>query len=184
MQTITQTAPIYDSISKLESATVIHNSTFDEANKIFCDAEASLGKIAFDYWYPVALYPITQTNDVLEVPQAFVPITISTLQPYEVITYQIGFIAKRLVIKKIVSKYDYRRDQLGNIVFTGNYPYFYPTPILMEMKEEKVLAIADCSRELRVLAIENLPNFIDYVCNSIKTHTRTLDVALGHIQNR
>ena len=172
-----QSYDIYNAIAQLEEATNTHNSTFDEANKIFSDAENGLSQINIDYWYPYPLSPRLPAQSVAtpNVLPLYIP-----LQPFSVITYQLGYLSGRLVVRKVTSEYDYERDAWGSVMYgPNNFPY------TKKLKDDVCdpIPASDSSREIRVMVIENLPGFIEFVRSSITTHTQTLNWALGNIRS-
>ena len=176
MRTEIDSYNIYNAIAQLEEATTNHNATFDEANKIFSDAEKGLSRINLDYWYPYTLYPSfpgPPSAPLSAPPQHY------HFQPFTVTTYQLGYISGRLVIRKVDSKYDYERDAWGNVFYGPNY-FPYTKKIKDDVGGET--PVADSSRELRVMVIENLPMFLDFVQSSIIAHTQTLKLALGNLR--
>ena len=166
-----QSCSIYNAIAQLEQATKNHNATFDEANKIFVDTEQALEKINLDYWYPHPLSP--------RVPVSPLPLCIPP-QPFSIISYQIGFLSKRLVVRKINSDYDYERDSFGNLIYNQ-----FNSPYTKKLKDDvgNPILVSDSSREIRVMVIENLPQFINSIRSYIMMHTQTLEFALGNIRS-
>lgn len=172
-----QSYDIYNAIAQLEEVTSNHNSTFDAANKIFSDAEKALARINLDYWYPYHLYP--RLNLQSAAMPSMLPLY-APPQPFSGITYHLGYLAGRLVVRKTVSDYDYERDAWGNVMYGPNfYPY---TKKIKDIVGDPVPA-SDSSREIRVMVIENLPGFIEFVRSSIASHTQTLNLALGNIRS-
>lgn len=168
---------IYNAIAQLEEATTNHNATFDEANKIFSDTEKGLSQINLDYWYPYPLSP--RLPGPPSAPPSVLPQHLP-LQPFTVTTYQLGYISGRLVIRKVNSEYDYERDAWGNVFYGPNY---FPYTKKINDDVSDATPVADSSRELRVMVIENLPMFLEFVRSSITTHTQTLNWALGNIRS-
>ncbi|MBS3668001.1 hypothetical protein [Vreelandella boliviensis] len=168
---------IYNAIAQLEEATTNHNATFDEANKIFSDTEKGLSKINSDYWYPYPLCP--RFHGTPSAPSIVLPQNLH-LQPFTVTTYQLGYISGRLVIRQVNSEYDYERDAWGNVLIG---PYYFPYTKKLNDDVRDAVPVADCSRELRVMVIENLPMLLEFVRSSIATHTQTLNWALGNIRS-
>lgn len=172
-----QSYDIYNSIAQLEEVTNNHNATFDAANKIFLDAEKALAKINIDYWYPYQLSP--RLNLLSAAMPSMLPLY-TPLQPFSVITYHLGYVAGRLMVRRVVSDYDYERDAWGNVMYAPNFqPY---TKKLKDVVGDPLPA-SDSSREIRVMVIENLPGFIEFVRSSIASHTQTLNLALGNIRS-
>jgi len=167
---------ITNALAQLEEATNGHNSTFDEANKIFVDVEESLKRIKTEYWFPYYLSPRTYLA-----PNSFAPIIPNNLnlQPFNQVTYDLGFSNGRLVIRKVTTEYEYIRNAYQQILFgPNNVPY---TNRIGENMETPI-PVVDCPRDLRVMVIESLPNFIEFVRSSITTHTNTLNSALGYLK--
>ena len=175
MNQLTQNYDIYNAIKSLDTETKNHNATFDEANKIFSDVEEGLQNINIDHWYPYNLFTRipSQTDSIPNL------LPINTLfSPFETTSYQIGYISKRLVARTIITKYDYVRDTYGNVMYGPNgIPY---TNKLSDDISDP-FPVADSSREIRVMVIECLPGFIEFVRSSIAIHTQTLNSALGNI---
>jgi hypothetical protein len=168
---------IYSAIAQLKEAADSHNATFDEANKIFSDVEDGLSQINVDYWYPFQIFPrLAAQSDTVP---SMAPLYYS-FQPFKVANYQIGYKSRRLVVRKITSDYDYARDTWGNVVYGPN-----GLPYTMKLQDDvgDPVPVSDSSREIRVMVIENLPGFIDFVRSSISTHTQTLNWALGNIRS-
>ena len=172
-----QSYDIYQAIAQLEEATSNHNTTFNEANKIFSDAENGLSQINLDYWYPYPLSP--RLHEQSAVIPSMIPMN-TPLQPFTVITYQLGYISRRLVVRKITSTYDYERDSWGNVMFGPNY---FPYTKKIHDDVSDTTPVSDTSREIRVMVIENLPGFIEFVRSSITIHTQTLNWALGNLRS-
>lgn len=167
---------IYNAIAQLEEATANHNATFNEANKIFSDTEKSLSQINLDCWYPYPLFPrLPEPPSALpSIQPQHVP-----LQPFTVTTYQLGYISGRLVIRKVESKCDFIRDAWGNVKIG---PHGQPCTEKINDEVSNATPVADSSRELRVMVIENLPMFLEFARSFITTHTQTLNWALGNIR--
>ncbi|MBI1676084.1 hypothetical protein [Shewanella sp. DW31] len=165
-------------MAQLEEATTKHNATFDEANKIFSDTEKGLNKININFWYQYPLFPrLPEPPSGMPSiqPQHF------PLQPFTVTTYQPGYISGRLVIRKVISECDYVRDAWGNILYGPSY-FPYTKKINDNVGDET--PVADSSRELRVMVIETLPMFLEFVRSSITTNTQSLNWALGNMLSK
>ncbi|GGE43064.1 hypothetical protein GCM10007421_16590 [Halopseudomonas oceani] len=168
---------IYNAIAQLEEAATNHNATFDEANKIFSDTEKGLSQINLDCWYPYPLSP--RLPGAPSAPPNVLSQHIP-LQPFTVTTYKLGYISSRLVIRKVNSEYDYERDAWGNVFYGPNY---FPYTKKISDNVSEPICVADSSRELRVMVIESLPMFLEFVRSFIATHTQTLNWALGNLRS-
>ncbi|WP_143059553.1 hypothetical protein [Giesbergeria anulus] len=166
---------IYGAIAQLEAATTNYNNKFDETNHIFLDVEKSLQKFNIEYWHPQFLSPR------FPVERGAMPLY-SPPQPYSIVAYQLGYCSGRLMIRKIVSDYDYERDAWGNVVYY--WPNNFPCARKIKDDVENPIPVSDSAREIRVMAIENLPWFIDSIRSYVEVHTQTLNFALDSIRNR
>ncbi|WP_431417497.1 hypothetical protein [Aeromonas dhakensis] len=177
MPSIISDSPIYTAISELNKATAEHNLTFDESSQVFKDVEASLQRINIEDWYPQQLYLWQFSNNQ--------PINISLAnvytppQPFSSVSYQLGFFSKRLVIREIVSHYDYERDVWGNVMQAPFSGFPYTKKIRDEIGDAK--PVSDCTREIRAMVIANLPSLLEYIRTSLSHHTQTLRWALNNM---
>ncbi|MTI12017.1 hypothetical protein E1189_02960 [Sansalvadorimonas verongulae] len=168
-------AGIASNIKSLEEQIEEHNLAFDAANSIFSKVESGLSNIAFNYWYPPHLYP-----QIYHAPQmqAFAP-PIQTYQPFFMTSYLLGFApygdTRRLLIKKVTSKYDFLRFPNGTVFYdpiSGAHTY------KVEDQVEDPVPVADSSREVRIMVIQNLHSFFDALHQSIGVDTDRLRKAI------
>jgi len=168
---------IFSALQSFDQALNTHNSTFDDASKIFLEVENKLKPLNSEYWYPYYLSP--RFNLVDYSPAPVVPSSFSN-EPFDQITYHIGFISKRLVVSKITSRYEYIRDAYGQVLLApNNAPHMNK---VSEIIHDSII-ISDSSRAMRVMAIEHLPGFLNHISDSLTTHTNTLTSALNSIKS-
>ena len=152
-----------------------HNLAFNGANSIFSQVESGLNNIAFDYWYPPHLFPIIYHNPQLN---SFAP-PIQTYQPFFITSYLLGFApygeTRRLVIKKVTSEYDFVRYPDGSVFLGAN---FCPHTYKVKDTVEDPVPVADSSREVRIMVIQNLHPFFEAIQSSIGFDTERLRVAV------
>ena len=171
-----QSLNIVNALQSFDEALNIHNSTFDEAKQIFTEVENKLKPLNADYWYPYYLTPQVQLTE-------YVPISINPIlfnnEPFDQITYHLGFVSGRLVVSKITSRFEYIRDAYGNVLLAPNL-----APHMNKVSEshDNPIIVSDASRSMRVMAIEHLPGFLNYISNSLATHTNTLTSTLNLIK--
>ncbi|EGR0395033.1 hypothetical protein FHO69_22260 [Vibrio vulnificus] len=168
---------IVEALNSFDTALNTHNSTFDEARQIFTEVETKLKQLNADYWSP---YYLTPQPHLVE----YVPAPISTLlfnnEPFDQITYHLGFVSGRLVLSKVTSKFEYIRDAYGNVLLAPNN-----IPHMNKVHEsiDAPFTVTDSSRAMRVMAIEHLPGFLTYISNSLTAHTNTLTSTLNSIKS-
>lgn len=176
MTYLSQGYDIYNELDLLNEATRIHNAAFDAANQMFSDVEKSLQLVKTEHWYPHYLFPKSCLANIS--PSPIVPQNLCS-QPFEQATYRLGFLSGRLVVCKVITKYEYIRNAYGYVLLgPNNVPY---TNVIDEFVETPI-AVQECSRDIRVMVIENLPGFIEFVRSSIEVNTRTLQSAISHIK--
>ena len=151
--------------------------TFDESSQIFNDVEASLQRINIEDWYPHTLYSL-QLHSQSEIFSFHTPFY-TPPQPFSCVSYQLGFLSKRLVIREIISHYDYERDMWGNVMLAPFNGVPYTKKIRDDIGEAK--AVSECSREIRAMVIANLPSLLEYIRSSLSNHTQTLKWALNNM---
>lgn len=172
-----QSSNIVNALQSFDDALNTHNSTFDEARQIFTEVEEKLKQLNSDYWYPYYLTPQVQLIDY--VPAPINPLSFSN-EPLEQITFRLGFVSGRLVISKVIDKFEYIRDAYGNVLFAPN-----KAPHMNKVSEsiDDPFTVSDSSRAMRVMAIEHLPGFLNYISHSLAVHTNTLTSALNSIKS-
>ncbi len=172
-----QSSNISTALQSFDDAINTHNSTFDEANKIFLEVEKRLKQLNAEYWYPYHLTPQTHLTDYTPVP--FKSASYSN-EPFDQITYHLGFASARLVVSKITTKYEYIRGPYGQVLLSPNN-----MPHMNKISEDidSPIIVSDLSRAIRVMTIEHLPGFLNFISSSLATHTNTLSSALGSIKS-
>ena len=172
-----QSLNISTALQSFDDAINTHNSTFDEANKIFLEVEERLKQLNAEYWYPYHLTPQNHLTDYTPVP--FNSASYGN-KPFEQITYHLGFASGRLVVSKVTTIYEYIRGPYGQVLLAPNN-----MPHMNRVSEDidKPVIVSDLSRAIRVMAIEQLPGFLNFISSSLATHTNTLTSALSSIKS-
>ena len=172
-----QSLNISTALQSFDDAISTHNSTFDEANKIFLEVEKKLKQLNAEYWYPYYLTPQNHLTDYKPMP--FSSASCGN-EPFEQITYHLGFVSERLVVSKVTTKYEYIRGPYGQVLLAPNN-----MPHMNKVNEVigNPISVSDSSRAIRVMTIEHLPGFLNFISNSIATHTNTLTSTLNSIKS-
>ncbi len=175
---VTNTSHTYDidqGLNALEKSTNEYNSTFDKAKKLFSDVEERIAaaNAGDEYRYPTDLVLNPWSNGPSYPPQIYnLP-----NQPFNQTSYELSYSGRRLQLRTVTTTCIYSRDWQGNIIYSA-----YNVPMIKILREDlgDPKPVADCSRELRIMVIQNLPSFIEYVRCTIEDETEKLKNALKY----